>query len=198
MEWLENITDNTILRNILGAGPQPNKVVEVKPEQYEKRRKLREGDGIVLYSPNDEGKEKYEIVIEKNLVQSSPCAYRCVLRKMRKPILHLYKILSNFYNTVFFFCSIFRSDDLETAEELFAVYKEKVPYLIGISKDVRNIKDLYLIQEMKESSKKPKQTSTIFYLLPLTIISFIRFPTRIVFASYVRLLPNIRLGLWLI
>ncbi|XP_046424777.1 85/88 kDa calcium-independent phospholipase A2-like [Neodiprion fabricii] len=108
MDWLGNLTnDSAVLRNILGLDAKPNKVLEVKPEQYENRTVLSRQGKIYLYGPDNQRKEKYEIVLVGSCTKNPDQLY-----------------------------SIFRSNTLEPAEKLFSVFKDKVPVLVQISKDL--------------------------------------------------------------
>ncbi|XP_046618387.1 85/88 kDa calcium-independent phospholipase A2 isoform X1 [Neodiprion virginianus] len=109
MAWLGAIASGLVLRNILGSETPPNKVLEVKPEQYGNRTIYCREDGIVLYGPDNRNKEKFEIVLHRPCTETLHQAY-----------------------------SLLRSDTLEPAENIFTVYKDKVPILVQISRELCN------------------------------------------------------------
>lgn len=78
MAWLGAIASGLVLRNILGTDTPPNKVLEVKPEQYGNRTIYCREDGIVLYGSDDKQKEKYEIVLHRPCTETLHQAYRFV------------------------------------------------------------------------------------------------------------------------
>ncbi|XP_048506119.1 85/88 kDa calcium-independent phospholipase A2 [Athalia rosae] len=109
MAWLGAIASGVVLRNILGVANQPDKILEVKPEQYGNRTICCREDGIVLYGPDHAKKEKFEIVLHRPYTETTHQAY-----------------------------SLFRSETIEPAEHRFNIYKDKVPVLVQISKELCN------------------------------------------------------------
>ncbi|XP_069701156.1 85/88 kDa calcium-independent phospholipase A2 isoform X2 [Periplaneta americana] len=114
MSWLGalGLTSGFVLRNLLSQESNPNKVLEVKSEQYSDRFIHCREDALVLYGPRKEksSKEKYEIVLQR------PCT-----------------------ETLYQAFSLFRSNELQDAEVRFLQLKDKVPLLVGISREVCNL-----------------------------------------------------------
>ncbi|XP_031782364.1 85/88 kDa calcium-independent phospholipase A2 [Nasonia vitripennis] len=84
-------------------------VQEVKTTDYDKRHIHGRADGIILYAPGKSEKQKYDIVLQR------PCTA-----------------------TLYQGYSLFRSDNLEEAESRFTIYKDKVPLLMEICREIVN------------------------------------------------------------
>ncbi|XP_001604975.1 85/88 kDa calcium-independent phospholipase A2 isoform X1 [Nasonia vitripennis] len=108
MAWLGNIA-NTVLQKFLPDVPG-NHVQEVRTNNYHKRHIHCREDGIVLYTPENVEKEKYDIVLHR------PCT----------------ETLHQGY-------SLFRSDNLEEAESRFIIYKDRVPVLMKICREIGSV-----------------------------------------------------------
>ncbi|KZC05683.1 PREDICTED: 85/88 kDa calcium-independent phospholipase A2 [Dufourea novaeangliae] len=100
---------NNVLRNIVNADVQPHIVQEVKPDQYCNRHIHCREDAIVLYGPGTRN-EKYEIVLHRPYTETLHQAY-----------------------------SLYRSEDKQQAEQHFIVYKDKVPVLVQICKEMCSV-----------------------------------------------------------
>lgn len=87
----------------------PDVVLGVKPENYSNRHILCREDGIVLYGPSDKS-QKYEIVLHRPCTETLHEAY-----------------------------SLYRSEDSEETHRRFIIYKDKIPLLIQICRDMCNI-----------------------------------------------------------
>ena len=109
MAWLGTIASN-VFRNIMSSDVSPNLVLEVKPENYSNRHILCREDGIVLYAPGERHLEKYEIVLHRPCTETLHQAY-----------------------------SLFRSEDKSQAEGHFIIYKDKVPVLVQICREMCNV-----------------------------------------------------------
>ncbi|XP_008559240.1 85/88 kDa calcium-independent phospholipase A2 [Microplitis demolitor] len=109
MTWLGDIANN-VFRNIVFGDTPPNVVLEVRSDKYSNRHIHCREEGIMLYGPGDRNNDKYEIVLHR------PCQ----------------ETLSQSF-------SLFRSESLEVAEVRFTVYKDKVPVLVQLCKDLCNV-----------------------------------------------------------
>ncbi|XP_072748411.1 85/88 kDa calcium-independent phospholipase A2 isoform X1 [Anoplolepis gracilipes] len=110
MAWLGTIANN-VLRNIVFSDVPPNVIQEVRPEQYTNRRIHSREDGIVLYGPGEtKNQDKYEIVLHRPCTETLHQAY-----------------------------SLFRSETLEGADVRFLIYKDKVPVLVQIAREMCNV-----------------------------------------------------------
>ncbi|XP_046827551.1 85/88 kDa calcium-independent phospholipase A2 [Vespa crabro] len=110
MTWLGTIANN-VLRNIVFTAPPPNMVLTVKTDQYSNRLILCREDGIVLYRPGNKGIEnKYEIILHRPCTETLDQAY-----------------------------SLYRTDDITEGETRFLIYKDKVPVLVQISREMSNV-----------------------------------------------------------
>ncbi|KAJ8679243.1 hypothetical protein QAD02_015030 [Eretmocerus hayati] len=107
MAWLGSIA-NTVLRNMFPDIPD-NQVQEVKTSEYHKRHIHCREEGIVLYTPKNVDKEKFEIVLHKPCTESLHSGY-----------------------------SLYRSDNLDEVETKFLVFKDKVPILIEKCRELSN------------------------------------------------------------
>ncbi|XP_076648971.1 calcium-independent phospholipase A2 VIA [Halictus rubicundus] len=97
---------SNVFWNIMNQDVQPNLVQEVKSEQYSNRHILCREDAIMLYSA--EGKnEKYDIVLHRPCTETLHQAY-----------------------------SLYRSENREEAEQHFIIYKDKVPVLAQICREL--------------------------------------------------------------
>lgn len=72
-----------VLRSMLGAEPEPTKVLETKTDNYSERHIHCREEGLILYAPqnntnNKREKSKYEIVLHKPCTESLLYAFRCV------------------------------------------------------------------------------------------------------------------------
>ncbi|KAL7300685.1 hypothetical protein TKK_0006666 [Trichogramma kaykai] len=114
MAWLGNIA-HSVLRNISLFPEIPaNQVQEVKISEYHKRHIHCREDGIVLYKPGGSDKDKkYEIVLHRPCSESLHQGY-----------------------------SLYRSENLEEVETKFIIYKDKVPVLIDICREMANDKKI--------------------------------------------------------
>lgn len=106
MTWLGTIANN-VFRNIISSEIPPETVKEVTPEQYSSRHIHCREDGIVLYGPGLKNHEKFEIVLHRPCTETLHQAY-----------------------------SLFRSPNNEQAETRFLIYKDKVPLLVQISREM--------------------------------------------------------------
>ncbi|XP_050351529.1 85/88 kDa calcium-independent phospholipase A2 [Nymphalis io] len=103
---------NSFIRGIFNIEESPNKVLEVRSDNYISRPIQYRADSMLLYGPsppserNNPRDKYYEIILHKPFTVS---------------LHHMY--------------SLMRSEDLQTAEELFIVYKEKIPHYIKVTKD---------------------------------------------------------------
>ncbi|KAG6446584.1 hypothetical protein O3G_MSEX004519 [Manduca sexta] len=103
---------NSFFRGLLGAEEPPTKVLEVRSDNYIARSIHYREDSMLLYGPKipNDGKNPkdkyYEIVLHKPFTESLHQMY-----------------------------SLFRSESMETAEEKFIVYKERIPIYIQITKE---------------------------------------------------------------
>ncbi|XP_056648135.1 85/88 kDa calcium-independent phospholipase A2 isoform X1 [Diorhabda sublineata] len=110
-----------VLRNFLSFEPQPNKVIETRPDLFTSRGIHCREDGLVLYTPaineKDKGiKSHYEIVLHRPTTET------------------LHQIFS-----------LFRTPNLELAETRFLIYKDKLPLFIEVAKEMCNIHSLQKI-----------------------------------------------------
>ncbi|XP_068618165.1 85/88 kDa calcium-independent phospholipase A2 [Battus philenor] len=103
---------NSFFRGLLGSEELPTKVLEVRSDNYISRPIHYREDSILLYGPKippdpKNPKDKhYEIVLHKPFTES---------------LHHMY--------------SLFRSEELESSEEKFIVFKERIPLYIKITKE---------------------------------------------------------------
>ncbi|CAH2039422.1 unnamed protein product, partial [Iphiclides podalirius] len=103
---------NSLFRGLLGTEELPTKVLEVRSDNYISRPIHYREDSMLLYGPkmppnNKNSKDKYyEIVLHKPFTES---------------LYHMY--------------SLFRSDSLESSEEKFIVFKERIPLYIKVTKE---------------------------------------------------------------
>ncbi|XP_071870530.1 calcium-independent phospholipase A2 VIA [Bombus fervidus] len=100
---------SNVLRNIVFQDIPPNIVQEVKPENYSNRHIECREDGIVLYGPG-ENERKYEIVLHRPCTETLHQAY-----------------------------SLYRSEDNADIATHFIVYKDKVPVLVQICREMCNV-----------------------------------------------------------
>lgn len=102
---------NSFFRGLLGAEELPTKVLEVRSDNYISRPIHYREDAMVLYGPkippDPKNKDKY---------------YEIVLHKPFKESLHL-------------MYSLFRASNLESAEEKFIIFKEKIPVFIKVTRE---------------------------------------------------------------
>ncbi|XP_045766351.1 85/88 kDa calcium-independent phospholipase A2 [Maniola jurtina] len=98
------------LRGFLSIEDPPNKVLEVRSDNYISRPIHYREDSMLLYGPKIDGKSSkdkyYEIVLHKPYTESLNVMY-----------------------------SLFRSENRETCEERFIVFKERIPLYIKITKE---------------------------------------------------------------
>ncbi|KYM92145.1 85 kDa calcium-independent phospholipase A2, partial [Atta colombica] len=109
MAWLGTIANN-VLRNIVFSDTPPNVIQEVRPDQYSNRHIHSREDGIVLYGPGGKNQDKYEIVLHRPCTETLHQAY-----------------------------SLFRSETLDGAETRFLIYKDKVPVLVQIVREMCHV-----------------------------------------------------------
>jgi calcium-independent phospholipase A2 len=81
--WLGalGLTSGFVLRNLLSQQSNPNKVLDVKSDQYSERFVQCREDALVLYGPSREQKstkEKYEIVLQRPCTETLHQAFRLV------------------------------------------------------------------------------------------------------------------------
>jgi calcium-independent phospholipase A2 len=81
--WLGalGLTSGFVLRNLLSQQSNPNKVLDVKSDQYSERCVQCREDALVLYGPSREHKstkEKYEIVLHRPCTETLHQAFRLV------------------------------------------------------------------------------------------------------------------------
>lgn len=81
--WLGalGLTSGFVLRNLLSQQSNPNKVLDVKSDQYSDRFVQCREDALVLYGPGKEqksAKEKYEIVLQRPCTETLHQAFRLV------------------------------------------------------------------------------------------------------------------------
>ncbi|XP_060802658.1 85/88 kDa calcium-independent phospholipase A2 [Amyelois transitella] len=102
---------NSLFR-FLGAEEAPNKVLEVRSDSYISRPIRYREDAMILYAPkipsdNKNPKDKYyEIILQKPFTETLHQMY-----------------------------SLFRSESIETTEEKFIAFKEKIPLFIKVTKE---------------------------------------------------------------
>ncbi|XP_054008807.1 85/88 kDa calcium-independent phospholipase A2 isoform X1 [Hylaeus anthracinus] len=109
MAWLGSIASN-VLRNYVFPDVGLNVVQEVKPENYSNRHIHCREDGIVLYGPGEKPNEKYEIVLHRPCTETLHQAY-----------------------------SLYRSEDKAPVERHFIIYKDKIPVLVQICREMCNV-----------------------------------------------------------
>ncbi|XP_017884788.1 85/88 kDa calcium-independent phospholipase A2 [Ceratina calcarata] len=109
MAWLGTIASN-VLRNIVCSDLPTNVVQEVKPENYSNRHIECREDGIVLYGPGEKTQEKYEIVLHRPCTETLHQAY-----------------------------SLYRSEDKSQAETHFIIFKDKIPIIVQICREMCNV-----------------------------------------------------------
>ncbi|KAK2586301.1 hypothetical protein KPH14_001551 [Odynerus spinipes] len=97
---------NNVFRNVFSV-PPPNVVLAVKPDQYSNRHIHCREDGIVLYRPGNRNADKYEIVLHRPCTETLDQAF-----------------------------SLFRTDVMEEGETRFFIYKDKVPVIVQISREM--------------------------------------------------------------
>ncbi|XP_047534908.1 85/88 kDa calcium-independent phospholipase A2 [Vanessa atalanta] len=103
---------NSFIRGIFNIEEPPNKVLEVRSDNYISRPIQQRADSMLLYGPtassdrNNPRDKYYEIILHKPFTVSMH---------------HMYSLL--------------RTEDLRTCEELFTVYNEKIPHYIKVTKD---------------------------------------------------------------
>lgn len=85
----------------------------------------------------------YEIVLHKPFTESLHHMYRFVYPsfKMKEEGLFHHFL----YILIYYFFSLFRSESLESSEEKFIVFKERIPIYIKITKEVSKIYICYYI-----------------------------------------------------
>jgi calcium-independent phospholipase A2 len=81
--WLGalGLTSGFVLRSLLSQQSNPNKVLDVKSDQYSDRFVQCREDALVLYGPSREKnspKEKYEIVLQRPCTETLHQAFRLV------------------------------------------------------------------------------------------------------------------------
>jgi calcium-independent phospholipase A2 len=77
MSWLDALGAATAtFRNILGEASNPNKVLDVKSEQYSNRHIHCREEALVLYGSPNQG--KYEIVLHRPCDETLHHAFRLV------------------------------------------------------------------------------------------------------------------------
>ncbi|KAK0161672.1 hypothetical protein PV327_008091 [Microctonus hyperodae] len=106
MTWLGDIANN-VFRNIVFGDTPPHIVLEVRQDKYSNRHIHCREEGIMLYGPGDRNNDKYEIVLHRPCQETMHQAF-----------------------------SLFRADNLEVAEMRFTVYKDKIPILIQICREL--------------------------------------------------------------
>lgn len=136
MSWIGAIANN-VLRNIVYTDTPPNVVQEVRPEHYSNRHIHSREDGIVLYGPGDKS-EKYEIVLHRPCTETLHQAYRCISSfSSLSWFVHLpVKLILKCFASL----SLFRAESLEAAVDRFIIYKDKVPVLVQIVREVTFIR----------------------------------------------------------
>ncbi|XP_014367859.2 85/88 kDa calcium-independent phospholipase A2 [Papilio machaon] len=103
---------NSFFRGLLGTEEVPTKVLEVRSDNYVSRPIHYREDSMLLYGPKNSSETKnakekyYEIVLHKPFTES---------------LYHMY--------------SLFRSETLESSEEKFIVFKERIPLYIKVTKE---------------------------------------------------------------
>ncbi|XP_019877346.2 85/88 kDa calcium-independent phospholipase A2 isoform X2 [Aethina tumida] len=109
-----------VLRSFLNNEVAPDKVIEVKTDNFSSRKIHVREDALVLYLPPDnlgkKDKSTYEIILHRPMTETS--------------------------HQIF---SLYRSNQLEPAEVKFIVYKDKLPTLVEISKDMCHVAGLQKI-----------------------------------------------------
>ncbi|XP_065334315.1 85/88 kDa calcium-independent phospholipase A2 isoform X2 [Cloeon dipterum] len=110
--WLENSV-NFVLKKLVSLEVPPNKVVEVKAQEFSSRFVRKREESLVLYGPTETRRDtdtKYEIVLN---VPFRDEAY-----------------------------SLYRSENLREAEERFETFKFTIPAVTEISPDLCNTSDM--------------------------------------------------------
>lgn len=110
MAWLGDIANN-VFRNMMFGDTPPSVVIEVRTDKYGSRHIDCREDGIVLYGPGgDKNNDKYEIILHRPCDETLHQAY-----------------------------SLFRADNLDVARMRFTVYKDKIPPLVQICKELCSV-----------------------------------------------------------
>ncbi|XP_043252441.1 85/88 kDa calcium-independent phospholipase A2 [Colletes gigas] len=112
MAWLGSIADH-VFGNIVFADSPPNVVRKVKPEEYSDRHVYFREDSVVLYKPEGSLKKKYEVVLHRPCTETVHEAY-----------------------------SLYRSESKEDATLHFYMYKDKVPILVQICREMCNVNNI--------------------------------------------------------
>lgn len=106
-----------VLRSLLGSGDQPTKVQEVKSDAYTSRHILSREDSLVLYQPGPStgkrDKAYFEIVLHRPFTESLDQAY-----------------------------SLFRAETQDDAEVKFICFKDKIPIIVDVAKEMGQIANL--------------------------------------------------------
>ncbi|XP_062542615.1 85/88 kDa calcium-independent phospholipase A2 isoform X5 [Armigeres subalbatus] len=105
-----------VLQRLLGGDVPPNKVLEVKNENYINLQVLHRDDAMRLYAPSNGGNEKkpmYEIVLERPHSETVNTSY-----------------------------SLYRSATQAEAEEKFEAFHQRLPELVKMIRELYNINGL--------------------------------------------------------
>ncbi|KAL0271268.1 UNVERIFIED_CONTAM: hypothetical protein PYX00_008411 [Menopon gallinae] len=105
MSWFNTLTSNVMS---LLTMEYPNKVLDVKVEEYSQKAIYLREDSLVLYAPNS-ANEKYDLVLHRPYNETLYEAY-----------------------------SLCRCPTVEMAENKFILFKDKVPMFVSVCKDVCN------------------------------------------------------------
>ncbi|XP_051170962.1 85/88 kDa calcium-independent phospholipase A2 [Leptopilina boulardi] len=99
---------SNMLRNVFVETAE-DVVLEVRSDQYGSRHVHCREDGVVLYDPGEKYKDKYEIVLHRPCTETLHQAY-----------------------------SLFRSQNLKMTETRFLIFKDKVPILVQLCRELSN------------------------------------------------------------
>ncbi|XP_028131353.2 85/88 kDa calcium-independent phospholipase A2 isoform X4 [Diabrotica virgifera virgifera] len=127
---------HVVLRSLLSAEPPPNKVVETRPDFFTSRSIHCREDGLVLYLPstNEKGpKANYEIVLHRPTTETLHQIFRYYGVSEVFPLPNS-DVLKGY--------SLFRTPSLELAENRFITYKDKIPQIVEVAKEMCNIHSL--------------------------------------------------------
>ncbi|XP_065160438.1 85/88 kDa calcium-independent phospholipase A2 isoform X2 [Atheta coriaria] len=102
-----------VLRSLLNSEPPSTKVLDVGTDAYSSRNVLYREEGLILYGPGSDKKDKFEILLNKPYTESLHQAF-----------------------------SLYRSAEKEEAENKFVCFKDKVPTFVVIAKEMTNLNGL--------------------------------------------------------
>jgi hypothetical protein len=133
MSWLKNQ-----IRSFLKPESNPTKVIDVKHEKYVDRIVCSREDGIILYAPGTKDQEFYEIILAKPCNERGERNDSNVFRFVANTFLvFILRIFYLFLRMNFFLLrSIYRSREPDEVRSKFDTFKDKLPLLLNLCKDV--------------------------------------------------------------